>query len=823
MNFTIMHHNESYSHKPAGYEVGYIQNNMKPVIVNIQRLNNIVGSGQTWKPAHINGTKNKDFVSQQVFALDFDNKKTIITLAEAITKSASLGMRPNIAYYTFSHTEESPRFRLVFIIDEPVKEKNMADKIRMAMEVLFTGCDISCKDATRLFFGTDKTSIVLDENPNKIEEFLKIIDSVELPTIKIKMDSAIYREIGDTSDIVKVTNFNWDLCAENCLLLKNFLAGRWLEYNDLFVLATNMNSIEGGIQKMLAIMEKSDAEYKTNYSANDGNSYKMISEIVRRNFKPTHLKNCSYKSDHKYKSIVDVVRQSMVKQDQDVFIADHITIDQIERFQVGQPVLIKGGTGTGKSHWIKYVLVKHAQKENKKILLLESRKFAREGFNAEIEAEYLNYKIINEIYYESKVIDCMTYQYIEYKHSNGDVDLSQYDYIVCDEAHYFVTDVSYNRNTILSWTEIEKMIPKSVTIFMSATPEIFFDHMHEKYDTLDYNFGSNYSHVERFTMFSSRDYITETIDKAISNGRKALVFIDDKSKLFELAVQPKYKNISRVVVSEKWGYQKFTELSNVDELCWDHESEDFKNFLLTGNLPDDCQILFATRILDNGFNIRDPKISDVIIDCVEMYSIVQLAGRKRRNHLNKEETIRIHIKNISKHKLVKWIKDKEPKIAESDLLSEDFDLWKLKYGTNSSLYGSAWVVNSDPNDERIKFNELGRLQMHRFYEYLLSIYHAEKTFRQHLEESFGRPINFVADVEREDLLESAIGKSFDRSGIKSFVKSLNYFEKNKNQSNRIVCKWNEVNRLISSINYTIIESGGVHNRKYKIVRLSESN
>lgn len=49
-----------------------------------------------------------------------------------------------------------------------------------------------------------------------------------------------------------------------------------------------------------------------------------------------------------------------------------------------------------------------------------------------------------------------------------------YNYIICDECHYFYQDSSYNTNTVLSykWVLAEILFQSSIGIFMSATMEM---------------------------------------------------------------------------------------------------------------------------------------------------------------------------------------------------------------------------------------------------------------------------------------------------------------------------------------------------------------
>jgi hypothetical protein len=105
----------------------------------------------TFCTAILNGKRiNKNWTGQQAFMLDFDSG---ITPKEVIEKLLEHGIIVNIIYYTFSHTEEHPRFRIVILLEEPIYNYGIADTIRRGLVKGLDGCDIKCKDAARIFLG----------------------------------------------------------------------------------------------------------------------------------------------------------------------------------------------------------------------------------------------------------------------------------------------------------------------------------------------------------------------------------------------------------------------------------------------------------------------------------------------------------------------------------------------------------------------------------------------------------------------------------------------------------------------------------------------
>ena len=91
MNFKITTDNQGQVFKPSD-EAGKISQRIKHIVeTDVNGLADMLANGFSWTPAVLDGKgrKKTNWVSQQVFALDFDNKKTIIVdckKTEIITK-----------------------------------------------------------------------------------------------------------------------------------------------------------------------------------------------------------------------------------------------------------------------------------------------------------------------------------------------------------------------------------------------------------------------------------------------------------------------------------------------------------------------------------------------------------------------------------------------------------------------------------------------------------------------------------------------------------------------------------------------------------------
>ncbi|MED3876478.1 DEAD/DEAH box helicase family protein [Lysinibacillus capsici] len=114
-------------------------------------------------------------------------------------------------------------------------------------------------------------------------------------------------------------------------------------------------------------------------------------------------------------------------------VTELIQQDYLE-WQRGDIITISAGTGKGKSHFVKNTLYDYAKEKGKQILFFLHRTSTLEQFEAEVAAEG-----------KSDVIDLITYQSFEKAIiRQNQLDLWMYEFIICDEYHYFGNDSFFN-------------------------------------------------------------------------------------------------------------------------------------------------------------------------------------------------------------------------------------------------------------------------------------------------------------------------------------------------------------------------------------------
>lgn len=146
--------NKKYSNKPDRSEMAYISNNITGNIreIEIEELAQLVGeNGHPFTPAIFNGSRrSENFISQQVYALDFDGG---LTLQEFWNRAEQYTVLPAFVYETYSSTEINQRFRAVFINDIEIKNMKAASILTGLLLYLFPEADQCCKDSARMYLG----------------------------------------------------------------------------------------------------------------------------------------------------------------------------------------------------------------------------------------------------------------------------------------------------------------------------------------------------------------------------------------------------------------------------------------------------------------------------------------------------------------------------------------------------------------------------------------------------------------------------------------------------------------------------------------------
>jgi len=295
-------------------------------------------------------------------------------------------------------------------------------------------------------------------------------------------------------------------------------------------------------------------------------------------------------------------------------------------------VIIASGTDTGKTTFIIEKLIPFAQMNDRNVLYLVNRKYLYAQLKLRL-TEYSHVKI-------------MTYQAVQ-ELLKKDAKIEHYDYIVADEAHYFLTDGLFNQYTDIAYDWLRSQ-SGNVVIFMSATGNYLFNGLllsgivkPNRY----YSITHEYKTVSA-VYFYCKKQITDVIDYIVENkpNEKILVFVNSIRRLKQMH---SFYGDKASYLCSKYNYEA-KELSWIDYNC-------------VQNCQYDKRILFCTKCMDNGIDLKDANIKHVFCEIIDIDSAIQAIGRKRP--IDETDNYNLYFLRHDKRAITQF-----RKIEETDLL-----------------------------------------------------------------------------------------------------------------------------------------------------------
>lgn len=147
--------------------------------ISLPELAQVLTNGGAFTPGVFREGRrsNNTWIQQQVFGLDFDHD---YQLEEFYDVSKAHAITPAFVYPTFRHTEAEHRFRAVFVTDTVITDIRLRNLTQGILFYLFSkkggskGPDKSCKDAARIFLGTNKP--IINENYTSTINPIQLLD-----------------------------------------------------------------------------------------------------------------------------------------------------------------------------------------------------------------------------------------------------------------------------------------------------------------------------------------------------------------------------------------------------------------------------------------------------------------------------------------------------------------------------------------------------------------------------------------------------------------------------------------------------------------------
>lgn len=468
------------------------------------------------------------------------------------------------------------------------------------------------------------------------------------------------------------------------------------------------------------------------------------------------------------------------------YIADSIGTE-FQDWRERDTIFISSPTGTGKTTFILKIYLPYLVTQGKKLLYLVNRTILKDQLEKEIS------KLPAE---QRLSIDIELYQTIEQKMLFYDQKIRErygrYDCVVCDEAHYFLTDSNYNTNTILSYYFVRDNFEGKIRIYISATIDKI-----KAYVENDNNqqifcrtrwFGLHRDDTNRFKIFNkprkaheySADKDYNYVDVKVLRSRNEIIktVCDEKEKWLIFVDNKEYgeklnKDIKKYFSNsnENFGDNLVTFISS--EYKSDPQSKEQVGEIVESKKAS-VKILIATSVLDNGISIQDIELRNIILIADTETEFVQMLGRKRKDG----EPLGLYIYAHDKaHFIRRYMHNEEiKKIADQSYRFIEDHLFKF------------------PQDDWSKIDECERNLIRGYHVYLMPrIMNSEKFYRNIrsiftvIDGVLCLNLLSVQNIENLSLFYNYLIEKFETDGEDAFLKEqLRWLNKTEDEIDKIL-------------------------------------
>ena len=303
-----------------------------------------------------------------------------------------------------------------------------------------------------------------------------------------------------------------------------------------------------------------------------------------------------------------------------MYVADIINGD-FRTWRPGERILLSAGCGTGKTSFAVGPLAEYARTEGRSILYLTPRRA-------------LTHSLVSR--HSQAGVCYRTYQAIEQDLLDGYTPLKGYDYIICDEAHYFVSDSTFNFRVEESWRAISSS--RATVIYMTGTPNGLKTLAGlAGMELREYAIPAQTGHIRRILWTASRAQYMDSIVREAKAGKKLLAFFASKYDMAKCAGRLAEAKISCETYDADGRTTKVMpdgRTTTVPKL----PAQDSLGYTLT------AQVLLATTYLNSGVEVWDSSVTDVYSEILDIDECVQALYRKR---CRPGERITFHIRAYS--------------------------------------------------------------------------------------------------------------------------------------------------------------------------------
>lgn len=415
------------------------------------------------------------------------------------------------------------------------------------------------------------------------------------------------------------------------------------------------------------------------------------------------------------------------------YIGEYL-LSRIMNWKENDIVFINCGTGTGKTTFIKSVIENRNLKYN--VLVLTNRIANKR------QIEYaLDYKVS----YFPKKVEIDSYQSVANNISKDSAYLDQFGIIFCDESHFFLSDVEFNQMANSAYDKIMHTT-KAIKVFLSATNEeltkiviksyFYYNNYQSLNQLIDkvwiYTLKYNRSNVNKIIKFFDFDDI---IEKIKSSDKKWLIFVKSKDD-GEVYIKKLKKETNKNIA--------FLNRDNIDEREVE-ASKTLGDLIRFERFEND--VLIATKIIDNGVNIIDRDLTNIVSFEYDFIELVQEIGRKRcvddtdkfNLYLISEKKKSLSALESTKSNLRNSFLEVKQKLKENDYISEQ----RYKQHKRKNILYNVYAINPLILDDSKK----GKLYKKAIY---INQFRNKFCFNQLGYDNLTREIHMLQQLKLED-------------------------------------------------------------------------
>lgn len=332
------------------------------------------------------------------------------------------------------------------------------------------------------------------------------------------------------------------------------------------------------------------------------------------------------------------------------YVSNIITDKVIEELKQGGNYLIGSEMGSGKNYWIEKVLLPFADSLSKKTLILSHRKATKTKTDFQLK-EWENSQMRK---FRGGLFQNMTYQALKNRIERNEYQfLNQFDYIVCDEAHFFTNDCDMESKVewIFDWLNDNN---KAIKFFLTGTYESFFylpwNNIKQLKQADYYN-----SMVEALWGYGDINSILPILEEKIVNGEKILCVFN------------KIQEGKEFMLSTSMNTALLTSGNQNDNVELD-------SIVYNETINSDC--LVSTILVSEGLEIKDDVTKTIVLNNItQIEKFVQTTARVRDNKVN------VYYKKPSINKIRKNMDKFEKLLDLIDEFEQDGEInYVKKYG-----------------------------------------------------------------------------------------------------------------------------------------------